>query len=53
MHFENLSPFFEIGDAVEFVLSEASRIQKRYPAIQVAPLFYEIETGELLQIKVS
>ncbi len=51
MHFENLSPFFEIGDAVEFVLSEVERLKRRYPAVLVAPLYYEVETGKLLQIK--
>lgn len=51
MHFENLSMFFEIGDAVEFVMAEADRLRKRYPAVLVAPLFYEMETGRMLQIK--
>lgn len=51
MHFENLSPFFEIGDAVEFVLSEVARLRKRYPAVMVAPLYYDIESGKILQIK--
>ncbi|MEN6455313.1 MAG: carbonic anhydrase [Prolixibacteraceae bacterium] len=51
MHFENLSLFFEIGNAVEFVLSEVKRLRKRYPAVTVAPLFYEVESGRILQIK--
>ncbi|MEL7588675.1 MAG: carbonic anhydrase [Prolixibacteraceae bacterium] len=51
MHFENLSPFFEIGDAVEFILSEVNRLQKRYPGVRVAPLYYQVETGKLLQIE--
>ena len=50
-HFDNLSLFFEIGDAVEFLVSEAKRIQKRYPKIVVAPLFYDSETDKILQVK--
>lgn len=49
-HFESLSPFFEIGDAKEFIVSEAKRIRQRYPNIIVAPLFYTIETGKISQI---
>jgi carbonic anhydrase len=50
-HFENLSPFFEIGDAVEFLVSEAARLRRRYPKIVVAPLFYNVDIGKVLQIK--
>jgi carbonic anhydrase len=50
-HFENLSPFFEIGDAVEFLVSEASRLRRRYPKIMVAPLFNNVDSGKILQIK--
>ncbi len=53
MHFENLALFFEIGDAVEFVLSEVARLRKRYPAVMVAPLYYDIETSKIHQIEES
>jgi len=52
MHFDNLSPFFEIGNAVQFLVSEVQRLRKRYPKVQIAPLFYNIETGKILQITV-
>ena len=51
-HFENLSPFFEIGDSVPFLVSEVARLKKRYPKVMVAPLFYDVEKGKLLQVKV-
>lgn len=50
-HFENLSPFFEIGNAVDFLVSEAARLRRRYPKIVVAPLFYNVEMGKILQIQ--
>ena len=53
MHFENLSPFFEIGDSVEFLVAEAKRLQKRYPEVMVAPLFFDVDTGKLSQVKVN
>ena len=46
-HFESLSPFFEIGNEKEFIVSEAKRLRNRYPNVIVAPLFYTIETGKL------
>lgn len=49
-HFENLSPFFEIGDAIEFLLCETDRLRKRYPKVKVAPLYFDEETGKLMQI---
>ncbi|WP_372773088.1 carbonic anhydrase [Mangrovibacterium sp.] len=49
-HFENLSPFFEVGDAIEFLLCEVDRLRKRYPKVKVAPLFFNEETGKLSQI---
>ncbi len=51
MHFENLSPFFEIGDAVDFLVVEVERLRKRYPKVIVAPLFFNVDTGKILQIQ--
>lgn len=41
-HFNSFSPLFEIGDPVDFVLSEARRLRDRYPRILVAPLHYSM-----------
>ena len=53
MHFESLSPFFEIGNAVEFLVSEVKRLQKRYPKVTVAPLFFNVDSGKLSQINID
>ncbi|WP_423126594.1 carbonic anhydrase [Gaoshiqia sp. Z1-71] len=50
-HFENLSPFFEIGDAVDFLIVEVERLRKRYPKVKVAPLLYNVDTGKISQIE--
>ena len=50
-HFLHYGPMFEIGNAVDFVLSEAKRLRLRYPNIQVAPLFYNVDDNLLYQIK--
>lgn len=42
-HFMHFAPMFEIGNEVDFVLSEAKRLRLRYPQIQVAPLLYRVE----------
>ncbi len=48
MHF---APMFEIGNEVDFVLSEAKRLRLRYPKLQVAPLLYRVEDGQLYQLR--
>ena len=50
-HFMNFAPMFEIGNEVDFVLSEAKRLRSRYPKIQVAPLLYKVEDNLLYQVK--
>jgi carbonic anhydrase len=49
-HFMNYAPLFEIGSETEFTLSEAVRLRKRYPKIQVAPLYYKVEDNKLYLI---
>jgi carbonic anhydrase len=52
-HFMNFAPMFEIGNEIDFVLSEAQRLRLRYPKIQVAPLLYKVEDNLLYQVKES
>lgn len=46
-HFMHFAPIFEIGDAVDFVISEAKRLRLKYPKITVAPLYYKVEDNRL------
>ena len=50
-HFMNYAPMFEIGNEIDFVLSEAKRLRTRYPKVQVIPLLYKVEDNLLYQIK--
>ena len=50
-HFMQLAPMFEIGNEVDFVLSETQRLRMRYPKVQVAPLLYKVEDNLLYQVK--
>jgi carbonic anhydrase len=50
-HFTHFSPMFEIGNEVDFVLSEAKRLRLRYPKILVAPLMYRVEDNLLYQLR--
>ena len=50
-HFMNFAPLFEIGNEVDFVLSEAQRLRTRYPKVQVAPLLYKVEDNLLYQVQ--
>lgn len=49
-HFLHFAPMFEIGNEVDFILSEAKRLRVRYPKIEVAPLIYKIEDNRLYVI---
>jgi carbonic anhydrase len=50
-HFTQFSPMFEIGNEIDFVLSEAKRVRSRYPKILVAPMIYRVEDNLLYLVK--
>lgn len=50
-HFMHFAPMFEIGNEVDFVLSEAKRLHLRYPRILIAPLLYKVEDNLLYLIR--
>ena len=52
-HFEHFAPMFEIGNEIDFVMSEAKRLRLRYSRIQVAPLLYRVEDSRLYMIQES
>jgi len=49
-HFLHFAPMFEIGNEVDFILSEVQRLRLRYPKILVAPLMYQVEHNHLYLI---
>jgi carbonic anhydrase len=49
-HFLHYAPLFEIGNEIDFVLSEAHRLRLRYPKVRVAPLLYRVEDNRLYLI---
>lgn len=46
-HFMNLAPMYEIGNEIDFIMSETDRLNKKYPKIKVAPLYYRVEDNRL------
>jgi carbonic anhydrase len=50
-HFHAFAPMFEIGNEIEFTLSEVKRLRVRYPKILVAPLLYKVEDNLLYLIR--
>jgi len=46
-HFHHFAPMFEIGNEVDFILSETKRLRLRYPKIPVAPMIYKVEDNRL------
>lgn len=45
--FMSFAPMFEIGNEIDFVLSEAKRLRLKYPKTLVAPLLYRVEDNLL------
>lgn len=52
-HFMHYAPMFEVGNEIDFILSETKRLRLRYPNIIIAPLFYSVEDNRLYQIQES
>ncbi len=50
-HFMNYAPMFEIDNAIDFVVSEANRLNEKYPKIAVSPLMYKVEDNMLYLIE--
>jgi carbonic anhydrase len=46
-HFDSYAPLFEIGNELDFVLSEARRIRTRYSGVRVTPMLYRVEDNRL------
>jgi carbonic anhydrase len=50
-HFDQFAPFFEIGNEVDFVRSEAQRLRRRYPKVRIVPMIYRVEDNLLDLVK--
>ena len=50
-HFAQFAPTFEIGNEVDFVLSESKRLRERYPKVLVAPMIYKVEDNLLYLVR--
>jgi carbonic anhydrase len=50
-HFHHFAPMFEIGNEIDFVISEVKRLRLTYPKIIVAPLMYKVEDNRLYFIQ--
>lgn len=46
-HFLHYAPMFEIGNEIDFTLSECKRLRVRYPKALIAPLIYKVEENRL------
>jgi carbonic anhydrase len=49
----NFAPLFEIGNEIDFVLSEAVRLRHKYPKILIAPMLYRVEDNLLYLLRES
>jgi len=50
-HFMHFAPMFEIGNEIDFTLSETKRLRLRYPKIKIAPLYYLVDDNKLYFIE--
>ncbi len=50
-HFLQHAPLFEIGNEIDFIISEVARLRRAYPGIPVAPMLYRVEDNLLYLIE--
>ena len=50
-HFEEHAPKWEIGNEIDFAVSEAVRLRKTYPKITAAPMHYKVENNKIYLIE--
>lgn len=50
-HFMHFAPMYEIGNEIDFAISEAKRLRLRYPKIKVAPMLYNVEDCKIYLIR--
>ena len=50
-HFHKYSAMFEIGNEIDFILSEVKRLRLRYPKVVVAPMLFKVEDNRLYLLK--
>lgn len=50
-HFDQFVDEHEIGNEIDFVLSESKRLKRQYPKIEVAPFIYRIEDNLIYAIE--
>ncbi|MBI2619435.1 MAG: carbonic anhydrase [Ignavibacteriales bacterium] len=50
-HFRDFAPLFEIGNEIDFVISETKRLTGRYPKVVVAPMLYKVEDNLLYLLR--
>jgi carbonic anhydrase len=50
-HFDDYARRHHIGDAVDFVVDEATRMRALFPSIRVAPLLYRVDSDRLVQVQ--
>lgn len=49
--FDEQAPRHAIDDVVPFVRQQAGRLRERFPRLLVAPLYYTVREGRLLQVR--
>jgi carbonic anhydrase len=50
-YFNSFAPICEIGNEVNFGISEVNRLRKLYPSILIAPLLYNVEDNLIYMIE--
>ncbi|MGC8865836.1 MAG: carbonic anhydrase [Bacteroidales bacterium] len=50
-HFQNFAPLFEIDNEMTFTVSEARRLNEKYPRVATVPLLYRVEDNLIYLIE--
>ncbi|MCB0280832.1 MAG: carbonic anhydrase [Calditrichaeota bacterium] len=50
-HYAHYAPLHEIGNEIQFILSETKRLREQYPKIVVAPMLYSVDNNRIYLIR--
>ena len=50
-HFRSFAPVYEIGNEIDFVISESERLRLRYPKITIAPMLFNVNDHKIYLVR--
>jgi carbonic anhydrase len=50
-YFMNFAPMFEVGNEIDFIISEAQRLRRKFSTVLITPMMYRVEDNLLYLLR--